>query len=108
MFAGTPYSLPVTRMAIGEKYFAAVEMQLFKVRYLGADGNFDGYAIHLFEWLSGPLKGTIGRSYAQSFWKRPTHRERLQMWHAMTPYEQQKLLAGGYQGLNCAWFGQTA
>jgi hypothetical protein len=104
MLAGIPYSVPVTNLIVGETYYATHDMEMFPVRYLGTDGEFDRRTIYVYEWLDGPSKGETRRSYSQSFWRRPTRQERIEMWHKMSIYEREKLLAGGYRGLRAQWF----
>jgi hypothetical protein len=68
----------------------------------------DGRSIHHYEWLTGPEKGKRGRSYSVSFWRLPSRRERVEMGEALTSFEREKLLRGGYKGLKPEWFGQAA
>jgi len=41
---------------------------LEKAKIIGYGGWFDQYRIIISEWLTGPDKGTIRKSYSNSFW----------------------------------------
>jgi hypothetical protein len=103
LHAGVPYTVPVPTPTINQVVYATVEMRLYRVRYLGTDGQFDRITIHKFEWLEGPRKGEVQSSYSQSFWRKPSRLERLIMWeHELLDYERNKLRAGLYPGLKLA------
>jgi hypothetical protein len=102
LHAGVPYTVPAPTLELGKTYYATVEMRLYRIKYLGTDGRFDRHTIHKFEWLEGPKKGEVQRSYSQSFWVKPTRSERFMIWNDLTEYEKAKLLEGKYPGLKAS------